>query len=179
MSDGGSLGYREYLEDQVRTGGRAGYERASVVPHICLGAEAATWHHGSWLVMPDALLAVEISRGAKCMNHIHPAEEEETGRGRCRRDIRLVEERTLGVVENAASLCIDHLPASADCETFGEKQANGCADEGFCRLECRYRRQVGRVGMVSVLNGSCRYGDQLGSGGAALQGGRCWSIYHL
>jgi hypothetical protein len=129
--------------------------------------------------MLDALLAAEISRGASCMNHIHPAEEGGTGRGRCRHDIRLFEERTLGVAENAASLCIDHLLASVDCETFVEKRATDCADGGFCLLECRYRRQVERVGMGSVLNGSCRYGGQLGSGGAALQGGRCWSIYHL
>ena len=113
------------------------------------------------------------------MNHIHPAEEGETWRGRCRRDIRPVEERTPCVVENAASLYIDHLPASVGCETFGERQANGCVDEDFCPLECRYRRQVGRVETVSVLNGSCRYGVQLGSGGAARQGGRYWSIYHL
>jgi hypothetical protein len=129
--------------------------------------------------MPDALAVAEISRGAMCMNHIHPSEEEETWHGRCRRDIRLVEERTLGGVENAASPCIDHLLASAGCETFGEKQANGCADEGFCLLEYRYRRQVERVETGSVLNGSCRYGVQLGSGDAALQDGRYWSIYHL
>jgi hypothetical protein len=47
VNDGGSLGCREYLEDQGRTGGRGGYEHASVVPHIWPSVEAVTWHHGS------------------------------------------------------------------------------------------------------------------------------------
>lgn len=46
-SGGESLGYREYLEDLASSGGKAGYEHASVLHHICSGVEAATWHHGS------------------------------------------------------------------------------------------------------------------------------------
>lgn len=128
--------------------------------------------------MPDALSVAEISLDAMCMNHSHLAEEE-TWRGHFHHDILLVEGSKLDVVENAASLCSDHPLAWADCETFGEKQANGCAGDRFFLLEYRYRRQVGRVGMVNVLNGSYRYGGQLGSEDAALQGGRYWNIYHL
>jgi hypothetical protein len=130
-------------------------------------------------VIPDALLVAEISLGARCMNHIHLGEGEETWGGRSHRDIRLVGEKTLGVAENAASLCIGHPLASVDCEIYGEKRVNGCAGECFCLLECMYQRPVGRVGTVSVLNGSCRYEGLLGSEGAALPDGRYWSICHL